>query len=361
MKSVVPLVFSLLLLAAAGVAQAQFTFTTNDGGIVITGYSGLGLSGSLTIPSSTNGLPIIGIAEHAFIRSLGPTSVTIPASVTTIGETAFASCPDLTNVTILPGGLTSIGDLAFSNCVNLANFTIPEGVTSIGLGAFAGAGLTNVTIPGGLTNFGTNAFADCRSLTNATIGYGVTNVAPGAFANCTSLDSIRIPPSVASIGVSAFYACYHFTNFTIPPSVTNIETAAFWFCTNIAGLYFTGNAPAVAGDVFDHDTQATAYYLPGTTGWTSFASQSGLTPVLWNLAIQNGASAYGSSFGVRNGQFGFDVAGTARIPFVVEVCTNLASRVWTPLTNATISRGVFYFSEPMQTNSTGRFFRISPP
>jgi hypothetical protein len=65
-----------LLLALPAVAQAQFTFTTNDNALTITGYTGAG--GALIIPSSTNGYPVISMGEDAFYNA-GLTSLTIPS------------------------------------------------------------------------------------------------------------------------------------------------------------------------------------------------------------------------------------------------------------------------------------------
>ena len=53
--------------------------------------------------------------------------------------------------------------------------------------------------------------------------------------------------------------------------------------------------------------------------------------------------------------------GTTNIPIAVEACTNLASPVWVPLGTATLTNGMFHFSEPIQTRSPGRFYRISQP
>jgi hypothetical protein len=79
--------------------------------------------------------------------------------------------------------------------------------------------------------------------------------------------------------------------------------------------------------------------------------------VLWNPLIQTGDG----NFGVQNNQFGFDITGTAGIPIVVEACTNLANPVWTPLTNVTLTGGQFYFSEPLQSNASGRYYRVNLP
>jgi hypothetical protein len=78
---------------------------------------------------------------------------------------------------------------------------------------------------------------------------------------------------------------------------------------------------------------------------------------LWDALIQAAAA----NFGVQNNQFGFNITGTANLPIVVEACTNLANPAWTPLQSLTLTNGLFYFSEPLQTNSTGRFYRVSSP
>ena len=64
---------------------------------------------------------------------------------------------------------------------------------------------------------------------------------------------------------------------------------------------------------------------------------------------------------MQNNQFGFNITGTSNIPIVVEACTNLASPVWTALQSLTLTNGLFYFSEPLQTNGSGRYYRISSP
>jgi PKD repeat protein len=75
--------------------QAQFNYTTNNGTLTITGYSGPG--GAVTIPSSADGLPVTTIAQQAFFFK-GMTSISIPGSVTYIGGYAFEYCTSLRSV-----------------------------------------------------------------------------------------------------------------------------------------------------------------------------------------------------------------------------------------------------------------------
>jgi hypothetical protein len=97
------------LLALPAVVQAQFTYTTTNGTITITGYTGPG--GVVNIPAQINGLPVTSIGFDAFADT-ALTSVTIPDSVTTIGAAAFAD--DLFLATVYIGsGVTTIGATAF--------------------------------------------------------------------------------------------------------------------------------------------------------------------------------------------------------------------------------------------------------
>lgn len=82
---------------------------------------------------------------------------------------------------------------------------IPEGVTTIGSGAFAKCtSLTSVIIPEGVNLIDSSAFANCTSLTSVIISEGVTRINPAAFAGCTSLQHVEIPSSVSIIDILAF-------------------------------------------------------------------------------------------------------------------------------------------------------------
>ena len=110
----------------------------------------------------------------------------------------------------------------------------------------------------------------------------VTRIGDAAFFSCANLSSIAIPNNVASIGSGVFPGCTSLINVTMPASVTNIANYAFYNCASQRGIYFKGNAPAVGSSVFDGDNNATAYYLPGATGWG--VTLSGRPAVLCNAS-----------------------------------------------------------------------------
>jgi hypothetical protein len=188
-----------------------------------------------------------------------------------------------------------------------------------------------------------------------TIPDSVTSIGWAAFSGCTRLTSLTIPNSVTGIGDEAFSGCTGLTSVTIGNGVTSIGWAAFSGCTGLTGVYFKGNAPygdeEAPWDVF-MDCPAMVYYQPGTTGWrTSF---SGRPTTLWNPAIQTGSS----DFGVGGNGFGFAIAGSPDMLFVVEASTDLTIPIWVPLqTNS----GSVYFSDPDWADRAGRFYRLRMP
>ena len=107
--------------------------------------------------------------------------------------------------------------------------------------------------------------------------------------------------------------------------------------------------------MFSDDPSLTAYYLPGTTGWAEFTTNTGVPTALWTLPyplVLNGSS------GVLNNQFGFTISWATNVPVVVEASTDLSNPVWTPIATNTLSSGTSSFSDPDWTNYPNRFYRI---
>jgi hypothetical protein len=107
--------------------------------------------------------------------------------------------------------------------------------------------------------------------------------------------------------------------------------------------------------VFSGGSNATAYYLPGTTGWgTTFG---GRPAVLWSPRVQTSSA----SFGVLTNAFGFTIAGSTNLVVVIEACTNVANPTWSPVGTNTLTGGSSYFSDPQWTNYPARFYRLRSP
>ena len=192
------------------------------------------------------------------------TSIAIPEGVTSIGEGAFYYCSDLTSITI-PKGITSIGYGTFRHCSSLTSITIPEGVTSIGEKAFDDCeGLTSITIPEGVTSIGDRAFSYCSGLTSITIPKGVTAIGYGTFVTCCNLTSITIPEGVTSIGDGAFSDCSGLTSV-----ICKSKKPAYCIYENgVFGHIFTSYQPRLIIPIGSEEAYASA------TEWKDFTNRS---------------------------------------------------------------------------------------
>ncbi|MCJ7790286.1 MAG: leucine-rich repeat protein, partial [Candidatus Atribacteria bacterium] len=241
-------------------------FTFNSTTRTITDYNEAG-GPDVIIPSTIDGVPVEHIGDSAFREKALTSVVSMPASVTSIGDLAFGYNQftsviigngvtiideyafydsDLTSV-IIPASVTSIGASAFQfnlltsvtigtsvesigehafGINHLTSVIIPDSVTSISNGAFQDNLLTSVTIGNGVTSISDAAFSS-NLLTSVTIGNSVTSIGAYAFSN-NLLISVTIGSSVTSIGASAFHDS-DLTSVIIPASVTSIGASAFQF------------------------------------------------------------------------------------------------------------------------------------
>lgn len=225
-------------------------------------------TGSITIPATLGGLPVVEVDSWVFDECSGLTSITIPASVIEIEQGAFSGCSSLTSLHVAEDNAiyASVNGVLFNKALDRVitcpegmkgNLTLPVGVTSIGDGAFRGrSGLAHITLPVGIISIDTRAFSHCSGLTSMTLPVGVTSIGYGAFDGCSGLTSVTLPESVTSIGHGAFSNCSSLTSVTLPARVTSIDNLVFLGCsalTSIGVAEDNANYASVDGVLFNKD------------------------------------------------------------------------------------------------------------
>ena len=306
----------------------------------------ISISGAYTVKEGTK-----TIAEVAFLNRTKITDITIPKSVTSIGDKAFYWCKGLTSIKFAKDSkLTSIGDQTFNGCPKLTSITIPDSVTSIGSSAFYGCtgltsinipdsvtsiryrtfygctGLMSISIPDGVVSIGEQAFSDTAYYNNEsnwnnevlyvgkhlveakdtisgayTIKEGTKTIAPNAFYGCEGLTSITIPDSVTSVGEGAFYDCTGLMVISIPNSVTSIGDSAFKKCTGLTSISIPNSVTSIADSAFGDCTGLTGISIPNSVTDIGDYTFNGCTK-LTSITIPDSVTSIGdSAFGYCTG------------------------------------------------------------
>ena len=176
-------------LEAFAVADGNETYAAVDGVLFNAGKTRLisypvGKSGAYAVPETVKEI------EKSAFASSGVESVSMPDTVTAIGEGAFSNCARLKSA-VLSKNLSELKANLFSGCCALAAISIPDSVKTLGEGAFSGcAALKEVKIPAGVAVIPKNAFSGCAALESVTIPASVTAINEAAFDGCTALKSV---------------------------------------------------------------------------------------------------------------------------------------------------------------------------
>lgn len=162
------------------------------------------VKGNVQIPETANGYKVVAINQYAF-NGCRFSEITIPSSITSIGNGAFSQTWGLTKID-LPPLITEIPDGAFYKS-NLQEVSIPSSVKKIASTAFSGSKVVSIDLPSSLSEIGDYAFSQCYYLNNITIPQGVTKMGKSIFWECTKLSYVVIPYSVKEIGNGIFQDC----------------------------------------------------------------------------------------------------------------------------------------------------------
>ena len=242
----------LLTLCSCG-NSSKLDFHLQDDGTYLVSAKDPKTLTAVRIPATYQGKAVVGIRWNGFAACEQLRWITIPNSITEIGNGVFSECASL-NFVYIPNSVTSIGAGAFAECTSLKFAHISHNVTSIGWHAFSGCtSLKAVHIPDSVTSlYDGSVFAGCSSLKRIKVDAQNPNycsIDGNLYTKdqkellqyaCGKADTdFVIPDTVTRIGHYAFYGCDMLTGITIPASVTSIGSFAFEKC-NLTRIDYTG-------------------------------------------------------------------------------------------------------------------------
>ena len=266
------------IMASVEIDGIYYNLSNTDNTASIAGgdYHYLKYKGDIVIPEKVTyysvEYSVTTIESKAFYNCYGITSITIPSSITTIGNLAFYGCSNLTSFSI-PNSVTSIKDNAFQDCCSLTSLIIPNNLTSLGNDVFQGCfRLTSLIVESNNTVYDSRDNCNAIILTSentlivgcasTVIPNSVTAIGKGAFAGCSSLTDILIPNSVKKIGAYAFSECSSLKKVNIPHGITTIDRATFSGCTSLYDISIPEGVTSINEVAFSGTKALYSLHLP---------------------------------------------------------------------------------------------------
>ena len=303
--------------------SGDFEYSLSGDNATITKYKGS--STYVSVPSVIDGHTVVSISG-TFNGNKELTGVSLPSTLTSIGDSAFKNCEALNSIHI-PSGVIRIGDSAFNGCSSITSISLPEGVTDIGNFAFRNCSLTNLLLPESLTTMGSQMIAG-TDICQITIPKNVKKCSAilfGAFYGgpmdgALNLTSVVFEDGIAEIPASAcqFSSSSYITNVDIPESAAGIGNDAFARCQSLISINIPKNVSVIGQGAFSDCSsleRVTLNYNDQTTNTSGNGTQ------LFSLVIKDSAFKKCSSLA--------DIDWTENVTslgnYVFEECTSLTS------------------------------------
>ena len=240
---------------------------------------------------------ITKLGDFSFYELTALTSVSLPRTLTSLGEQNLAKCSSLESITVnsentvydsrndcnaiiqttdntlirgckntvISDSVAAIGKSAFQDCTGLTSITIPESVTKMGEYAFAGcSNLTTVNIKSLESwcnidynnasypfNYPHDLYLDGEKLTDIVIPNSVTELKDDVFEYCASIKSVTLPSGLTKIGKFAFHSCTELTSISVPNGVITIGYGAFRLCSKLAEVVLPDSLTSLGASAFN--------------------------------------------------------------------------------------------------------------
>lgn len=233
------------------------------------------------------------------------TTVSLPNTLTSIGEKTFSNCKSLTSI-VIPNSVISLGRDMFCSCDHLESVTLPNQCKVIPYGMFEGCiALNNVIIPSSVEIISANAFADCEALEDIIFSEGLIEIERAAFYYCP-IKELELPNSLEKLGESAFRNCDNIKEVVLPKNLSSFNGSAFPDCDNLKNYDVSSDNKkfiSVDGIVFNKKKtelvvypcgrKNDTYIIPASVKNIGCAAFSG-NKILKNIIIPNGVTEIGS-------------------------------------------------------------------
>ncbi|MBE5735244.1 MAG: hypothetical protein E7361_02230 [Clostridiales bacterium] len=225
-------------------------------------------SGTLTIPGTVK-----HIGNHAFDSIYYAYTISIGEGVETIGDYAFYDCLRVNSKLTIPNSVTYIGEYAFASMTDLPSISIGTGISVIPKGAFRSSNLTSVVIPSNVKHIGFEAFY-YTDLTSVTFNEGLETVDDYAFYYL-DLSSVSFPDTVIYIGASSFEYNHDLTNVSFGSGLQHIGPEAFC-CHNgkIRSIELPSSVKTVGAAAFARNGNTTSISVSLNEGLVGLGSNA---------------------------------------------------------------------------------------
>ncbi|MDE6318029.1 MAG: leucine-rich repeat domain-containing protein, partial [Muribaculaceae bacterium] len=307
----------------------------------------------LTTVDFSNTLTTIG--QYIFQNS-GIPSVTLPASLTTVGTYAFCGTPALEYVDMSQCNVTTLPEYVFNECSALETVLLPSVLTTIQKYAFYKAGIKNLTLPASLKTLGTFVCNSCPSLESLDMSETqVTEIPDNAFTSCPSLSRIEFPQVLNKIGSNAFWGSA-ITSLELPASVTTVSLSAFKNCLELTTADLSNTAMTViGGSLFEGCAKLSDVKFPknvATIGSTSFKGTALPSITFPETVTSVGTYAFQSCTALKSADM--SKSKFTSVPnYLFSGCTAL-TEVYFPETVTTYGTSVFETCTALQTVDLSR-------